>query len=222
MVRTLYFDAMEQRVLMSAGIAPSGASLPGRAEVSIRSEHSVGASVEVPKPLVAAAVARVHPVIITAAKPGGPIKGSFKGGQSELLVGGSLVYMTGSHGKIGTVAFGETAEGEVSGNSFLGGTLNLTNSQGTMSFTLEPGTLKQSGKDEDLKVIFIIDAATGTYVPTEGSSGNVTIKLGAAKPGAESVAQERLLQWNADWLGLSIIMDSYPGSIFYYFCLDCR
>ena len=161
-------------------------------------------------------------MIIVEAKPGGPIKGSFKGGQSELLPGGYLVYMTGSRGKIGNVAFGETAEGEVSGNSFLGGTLNLTNGQGTMSFTLEPGTLKQSGKDEDLKVIFIIDAATGTYVPTEGSSGNVTIKLGVAKPDAKSVTQERLLQWNADWLGLSIIMDSYPGSIFYYFCLECR
>jgi hypothetical protein len=222
MIKTLYFDSMEQRIVMSAGIAPSGANLPAQAEVSIRSEHSVGASVEAPKPRLAAAAARAHPVIIVEAKPGGPIKGSFKGGQSELLEGGSLVSMTGSRGKIGNVAFAETAEGEVSGNSFLGGTLNLTNSQGTMTFTLEPGTLKQSGKDEDLKVIFIIDAASGTYVPTEGSSGNVTIKLGAAKPGAKSVIQERLLQWNADWLGLSIIMDSYPDTIFYYFCLECR
>ena len=48
MITTLHFDAMEQRVLMSAGIAPSRANLPGQAEVSIRSEHSVGASVEAP------------------------------------------------------------------------------------------------------------------------------------------------------------------------------
>ncbi len=44
----LYFDSLEQRVVMSAGIAPSGANLPAQAEVSIRSEHSIGASVEAP------------------------------------------------------------------------------------------------------------------------------------------------------------------------------
>jgi hypothetical protein len=223
MKRSLDFDAMEQRVLLSAGIAHLGATLPGHAVVGIKSEHSVGAGVEAPKFRVADATGPAHPGVAVAARPGGPIKGSFKGGQSELLSNGSLVYLTGSSGKIGNVAFGETAEGEVSGNRFLGGTLNLANSQGTMVFTLEPGTLKQSGKDEDLKVIFIIDNASGTYVPTEGSAGNVTIKLRAAKSSAKSITQERLLDWNADWLGASIILSSYsPDEIFYYFCLECR
>ena len=57
----------------------------------------------------------------------------------------------------------------------------------------------------------IIDAASSTYVPTESSSGNVTIKLGAARPGEKFVTQERLLQWNAGWLGLSIIVKQLSG-----------
>jgi hypothetical protein len=225
MKRSLDFDAMEQRVLLSGGIAHPGVTLPVHAVVWIKSAHSVGAGVEAPNSRVADATGLAQPgVVVFAAKPkpGGPIKGTFKGGQSELL-GGSLVYMTGSSGKLGSVAFDERVEGQVSGNSFLGGTLLLGNSQGTMSFTLEPGTLKKSGKDEDLKVIFIIGTATGTYLPTEGSAGNVTIKLGAGKSSAKSVTQERLFDWDADWLGASIILGSYsPDAIFYYFCPGCR
>ena len=159
MKRLLNFDAMEQRIAMSAGLGFSGAeTLPAH---WIRSRASIRSGRQWRPPIFRGAdpTGLAHTGVV-AAKQGAPITGSFKGGQSELIAGGSLVYMTGSSGKIGNVAFGEHAGGE-SGDSFLGSALNLSNSQGSMTLNLEDGTLKNSGKDEDLKVIFIIDTATG-------------------------------------------------------------
>ena len=101
-------------------------------------------------------------------------------------------------------------EGEVSGNTFVGGSLNLSNSQGTIIASLGPATLRKVGKAEDLKVIFVFDDATGTYIPVEGSAGTATIKLGTAKPRAKAVTQtEPIWDFNNAWDDLGLVIDSF-------------
>jgi hypothetical protein len=62
-------------------------------------------------------------------------------------------------------------------------------------------------------VVMIVDQATATYSPAEGSAGTATIELGTSKAGPTSVAQaERLLNWNERWDGVSFILSSYSPS----------
>ena len=190
MKRSLQIVALERRVTMSAGINHLGGNLPC-ARVDFCQECACGGDVvrSIEGSPRRCRWARLHPEAPVAAKKVSVIKGSFAGGTSELVDGGPLIYMTGSSGKIGKVSFGAIVEGEVSGNNFLGGSLNLLNSQGTIIASLGPAALKKSGKAKDLKVIFVFDDATECIIPAEGSAGAATIKLGLSKSGAKAVAQ---------------------------------
>ena len=210
MKRSLQFVALERRVTMSAGINHLGGTLPAHALISVKSEHAEVASSEVSRVRLAESAGTAHPDGAVAAKKASVIKGSFAGGKSELVDGGPLIYMTGSSGKIGKVSFGAIVEGEVSGNKFLGGSLHLSNSLGTITASLGPAALKKSGKTEDLKVIFVFDDATGAYTPADGSAGAATIKLGTSKSGSKAVAQaEPIWDFNNAWDGLGLVIDSF-------------
>ncbi len=208
--RSLDFVAMEHRVTMSAGLPYLGATLPAHAVISAQTEHAKGTPSEEPRVRLAVSAGTAHPDGTFAAEKVSVIKGSFAGGNSELVDGGPLIYMTGSSGKVGKESFGATVEGEVSGNTFVGGSLLLSNSQGTIIASLGPATPRKVGKAEDLKVVFVFDDATGKYIPTEGSAGTATIKLGTSKSGAKSVAQAEPI-WDFDnaWDELGLVLNSF-------------
>jgi hypothetical protein len=174
--RRLQFEALEKRVTMSSGLAHPSAVL-----VATRLDHTVDAvknqhvlavitrafSVSESAPNRSAAVAAGQPAQLTA---------SLSGGSSTLLAG-NLVLIGGLSGKIGKVLFHATANGVVSGKSFLDGTIHFTNSQGTISASLGHGTLivQSGGKSAALKnLVLIVQQATGKYSPVAGVAGNLT------------------------------------------------
>ena len=120
---------------------------------------------------------RAHSGVAVATQKSIPVKGTLKGGSSTVLAG-NLVLIGGLSGNIGKVQFHATANGVVSGNRFLDGSMHFTNSKGTITASLGHSTLVTTGNSAQLKnVLFIFQHATGIYTPAEGWAGDVTFKF---------------------------------------------
>jgi hypothetical protein len=211
MKRSLQFEALEHRVVMSAGGFHPAVVAPSRGLTPIEGNHMDAASAERLDVRAGTSTVPAHPNVALAAKRSAPIKGKLSGGQSSLIGDTNYVAMEGFSGKLGKVSLQATIYGQVSGNSFEGGSLRLFNSQGVIISDLGPGTLKKSGKNEDLKVEFIFEEASGPYTQAAGSAGTLTIELKTQKSATKTAAPElsRLLDWSGDFVTLEIILSSY-------------
>ena len=121
------------------------------------------------------------------------IKGTLSGGQSSIIPGSDTVVMGGFKGKLGKAPMQSSIYGEVSGNTFEGGSMHLFNSQGDIIANLGSGTLKKSGKNHVVTLEFNFEHGTDAYSQLVGCAGTVTIELESgkskAKPAAADLAQ---------------------------------
>jgi hypothetical protein len=214
MKRSFQFEALEYRITMSASVNHS--PVADRFHALTHSEGNQTAGSTLPETEVGTGMATglAHPSVALAAKRQRVFKGSLTGGQSSLIPDTDYVAMGGFNGKLGKLGFQATLYGQVSGNSFEGGSLHLFNSQGDTISDLGPGTLKKSGKSEEVKVEFEFEQVTGPYTPLVGSAGTLTIELKHHKSTTKTAADGPVesTDWGADDALLDILFDSYSSA----------
>jgi hypothetical protein len=169
--RHVQFEALEERITMSGGLAHSG--------VAAGEVHSPPA-LAAPAHPDALFGAQAHSRVVPAAKKFVPVKGTLSGGPTTVLEGDYFV-VGGLSGKLGKVGFSGHADGFFSGNTFKGGYIVLSNSQGSITANLAQGTFATKGKTTQVKVSVVFQDATGAYSLTAGSAGVVTLKFSSAK-----------------------------------------
>jgi hypothetical protein len=209
MSRSLQFEALEQRLAMSAGLIQPAFAVPIHGLAPIEGHHG-GHSLPGPaEDRAGTSAGLAYPSIAAAAKKSEPIKGTLRGGESSLIPG-DYVAMVGSSGKIGNVSFQATMYGQVSGNELEGGSLRLFNSHGVIIADLGPGKLIKSGATEQLKVKFIFEEATGPYAQVGGTAGTATFEL---KPERSVTKADVPLadDWQANWRALNLALLSGDG-----------
>ncbi len=99
------------------------------------------------------------------------LKASFKG---KVQVNGSTIITKNLSGTIGPDRFTGSGTGTESGTHFLGGTVNLKNNKGTVTFALAPGVFTGSGKSQKQTVNLVAVAGTGKYASFVGLSGTLS------------------------------------------------
>ena len=219
MKRSLQFEALEHRVVMSAGGFHPAVAAPARGPIASEGSHAGPSSIEKLEVRAATSTGSAHPSVALAVKSSAPIKGTLSGGQSSLIPDTDYVAMGGFSGKVGKVALQSTIYGQVSGNTFEGGSMHLFNSQGDIIADLGSGTLKKSGKNEDLKVEFEFEQATGPYAPVVGSAGTLTIELETKKSAPKTAAHElsELLEWDIYYAIVDLELGSHADEVRYVF-----
>jgi len=175
--RRAQFEAIEERVMMSAVVAHSG--------IAAGEIHSAPALVA-PAHRDAVSGAQAHSGVVPAAQKFVPVKGTFKGGPTTVLQGDYFV-VGGLSGKLGKVRFSGHADGFFSGNTLQGGYIDLTNSQGTITASLGEGKLATKGNTTQVKVELVFEDATGAYSLTRGSAGDVTLTFSGAKSPGKAI-----------------------------------
>lgn len=210
---------------MSQGVIHPMPAPPAHGLDPIKIDQADQAFVGTSQHRAASVVDLAHPPIFAARKTG-PIKGTLRGGESTFFPDSGYVAMGGSAGKIDKVAFQATMYGQVSGNTFEGGTLHLYNSSGEILTDLGPGKLVVKGKTEDLKVGFEFDGGIGSYSQIPSAAGTVTIVLKHTKSAGKasetldddhtkSVAKPSETlddDWDANWDEVILLLTSPPNS----------
>ena len=199
---------------MSADVSHPAVAAPCRGLIRIEGEHTAGPSLRTPEVWRGMATGLAHPSVALAVKKPRAIKGNLTGGQSSLIPDTDYVAMGGFNGKLGKLAFQATLYGQVSGTTFEGGSLHLFNSQGDTISDLGSGTLKKSGKSEDVKVEFEFEQVTGPYTLLVGSAGTLTIELKHQKSATKTAADGPVesTDWGAMNALLDILFDSYSSA----------
>jgi hypothetical protein len=111
------------------------------------------------------------------------IPASFKG-HAQLI--GSELTTTNLRGTIGTDHFTGSGTGTEVGRQFEGGTVNLSNSHGTVQFSLAPSVVIKKGKSTRQEVSLVAVAGTGKYAAYVGITGTLTSWNVPAKPSASA------------------------------------
>jgi hypothetical protein len=109
------------------------------------------------------------------------IPASFKG-HAQLINNGSELTTTGLKGTIGKDRFTGYGTGTVVGKQFTGGTVNLSNSKGTIKLSLGSAFVVKVGKSSKQEVSMVAVAASGKYASYVGISGTLTSWNVPAKP----------------------------------------
>ena len=107
------------------------------------------------------------------------VRVSFSGHASE---SGSTVTITNLKGTIGTVHFTGNGTGTISGKTFKGGDVNLSNSEGSVMLQLSP----QAGKGARQTIAVSALEATGNYAQYVGDTGTLTSWNISTRPTATS------------------------------------
>jgi len=122
-----------------------------------------------------------HAEILHAeAKPVAPVTGSLKG--SSQVLDSVIVSFSGMTGKVGKIKFTGSGNGEILGNQFEGGTLQLTGKNGTLSIDIFGAPIKHASKGAGtFNSVMIIENATGNYAGDDGavigSAGNFAVTI---------------------------------------------
>jgi hypothetical protein len=111
------------------------------------------------------------------------IPASFKG-HTQLI--GTELTATNLKGTIGTDRFTGYGTGTEVGKQFEGGTVYLSNSKGTVQFSLAPSVVVKVRKSTRQNVSLVAVAATGKYASYVGISGTLTSWNVPAKPSASA------------------------------------
>jgi hypothetical protein len=149
---SLVFEALEERLALSAGMV-----------TAVASHHA--------KPVVARPTQTSIPA-------------SFKG-HVQILNGSQLV-ATGLTGTIGTDHLTGSGTGTEAGKQFEGGTVSLSNSQGSVQLQLSPAFKVKVGRSSKQEVSMVAVAATGKYASYVGITGTITTWNVPAKPSASA------------------------------------
>ncbi len=113
------------------------------------------------------------------------LKATFTG---RVSLSGTTYTSSNVKGTIGPAKFTGNAEILTQNHLLEGGYVNLTNSQGTLEFQLEPGNPVKVGKSYKQPVGLLAIEGTGAYSSYIGATGNVTkFKLPAGGSGNASI-----------------------------------
>jgi hypothetical protein len=113
------------------------------------------------------------------------LKASFTG-RAQLTA--STIAINNLKGTIGPDHFTGTFNGTKAGTHFLGGTVFLHNSAGTITYSLTPGSVVKVGKSSKQQYNFVAVEGTGKYASFVGATGNLTkLTVPAKKSGPASI-----------------------------------
>jgi len=215
MKRSLQFEALESRITMTTGLAHPAVAGLAAGLGPIKGDGAAPMALVTHKPPAGMATAVIDRDVHVAAASPPPIKGTLSGGQSSIIPGTDTVVMGGFSGKLGKAPMQATIYGQVSGNTFEGGSMHLFNTRGEIIANLGSGTLKKSGKNDAVTVEFEFEQGTKAYAQVAGSAGTATIELepgtSKAKPAAADLAQSQV--WDAKTEKLLLDLDSDPESL---------
>jgi hypothetical protein len=171
------FDFLEGRALMNAGVVHAPQAQPQVAVVQAHAQPVPGPSRGPIAGHVAPAAGVVHALRATTVRP---VTGSFKG--TIQLTSSGLLALGGLTGKLGKAPLTGHGLGEAAGNRFEGGVVVLSGSEGTLTISLGPATLKNAPKGGGtFNSTMIIEGATGNYAGDNdavvGSAGNFQVNV---------------------------------------------
>jgi hypothetical protein len=132
---------------------------------------------------VGTAVASHHAEAAVVRQTQTTIPASFKGHVQNT---GTELITTGLTGKIGRDHFTGSGTGTEMGKQFEGGTVNLSNSQGTIQLSLSTAFVVKVRKSSKQEVSMVAVAATGKYASYVGITGTITTWNVPAKPSASA------------------------------------
>jgi hypothetical protein len=128
------------------------------------------------------AVASHHTHAMVVSPTQKTIPASFKG-HNQILNGSELV-ITNLRGTIGRDHFTGYGTGTVAGTVFQGGTVLLSNGNGTVELGLGTAVVVKAGKHPRQDVSLVVTAATGKYASDVGMTGILNKWNTPAKPSA--------------------------------------
>jgi len=102
------------------------------------------------------------------------------------ILNGSEVVITNLRGTIGKDHFTGSGTGTVVGTQFEGGTVNLSNSKGTIQLNLGSAFVVKVKKSSKQEVSVVVVAASGKYASYVGAPGTLTSWNVPAKPNASA------------------------------------
>lgn len=112
------------------------------------------------------------------------IPASFKG--HVQILNGSQLMVTGLTGTIARDHFTGSGTGTQAGKQFEGGTVTLSNSQGSVQLQLSPAFKVKVGRSSKQEVTMLAVATSGKYASYVGMTGTVTTWNVPAKPSASA------------------------------------
>ena len=90
------------------------------------------------------------------------------------IIGGTTATVTGVAGRIGEADFNSgSGSGTISGNQFQGGTIDVSNGQGTIELSLGAARIGTIGGYQRMKVRVVAVNAGGAYAQVTGSTGTL-------------------------------------------------
>jgi hypothetical protein len=144
---------------------------------------------------VTMSAALTHAAVVPAAAHLVPIKGTFTGGSTSFVSAPDIISIGGLSGNLGVVPLNGSVGGQISGHRFVSGFIQLSNPQGTLVADLGRGTLKCSGKTEQLKLLAIVTQGTGSYSDVAGTVGTARFQLTPATPKSATKTNHALRLW---------------------------
>ena len=117
------------------------------------------------------AMASPHAHTLSMSRPAGSIPASFEG---HTTIVGSTETTPDLTGRIGKDRFAGSGSTTTSGTIVQGGNADLSNSEGTIQFTLGTASVTKVGKSSRQDVPIVVVKATGTWAQYAGATGMLT------------------------------------------------